>query len=77
MVWLMILIAYAAPDDAVDWNGPWTAGVAHVVDEHFRSEAECRNAAIQAIGRIHQAMMAPIRFRCVPVEATLPAGASR
>jgi hypothetical protein len=77
MVWLMILIAYAAPDDAVNWNGPWTAGVAHVTDERFRSQAECRNAAIQAIGRIHQAMLAPIRFRCVPVEATLPVGAAR
>lgn len=77
MVWLLILIVYKAPPDAVDWNGPWTFGMTHVVDERFSSEAECRNAAIQTIGRVHQGMLAPIRFRCVPVEAALPEGAPR
>jgi hypothetical protein len=77
MVWLLILIVYQAPPNAVDWNGPWTAGMSRVMDGHFGSEAECRNAAVQAIGSLHQGMLAPIRYRCVAVEETLPEGAAR
>lgn len=77
MVWLLILVVYQAPPDAVNWNGPWTIGMTHVVDERFSSEAECRNSAIQTIGRIHQGMLAPIRFHCVAVDARLPQGAPR
>jgi len=77
MVWLMMLVVYQAPPDAVNWNGPWTLGMTHVGDERFRSQAQCRRAAVRAIRGIHQGMLAPIRFRCVPVEAGLPVGASR
>lgn len=77
MVWLLVLVVYAAPPDAVDWDGPWDIGMTRVVDTHFKSEAECRNAAIEMIGRLHQGMLAPMRFRCVPVDATLPKGAPR
>lgn len=77
MKWLMILVVYAAPPDAVDWDGPWEFGMTHLVEEQFETEAECRTSAVQMIGRIHQGMLAPIRFRCVPVEAALPKGAPR
>ena len=77
MVWILVLIVYAAPPDAVDWNGPWILGMTHLVEGQFRSEAECRNEAIQTIGRLHQGMLAPIRYRCVPVEAGLPEGTQR
>ncbi len=77
MSWLLILIVYAAPPDAVDWNGPWEFGMTHVVEERFASEAECRTSAIQTIGRIHQGMLAPIRFRCVEVQESLPENAPR
>jgi hypothetical protein len=49
----------------------------HVVEGHFGSEAECRNTAIELIGRMHQGMLAPIRYRCVEVPAGLPQGAPR
>jgi hypothetical protein len=77
MVWLLILVAYQAPPDAVDWNGPWTLGIRQVLDTQFDSEAECRTYAIRAMAQLHQAMRAPLRFRCVPVEASLPVGAAR
>lgn len=77
MKWLLILVVYQAPADAVDWNGPWTYGMTHVVEEQFSSEAECRNEAVQMIGRIHQGMLAPIRYRCVGIPAELPEGAPR
>lgn len=76
-MWLMVLIIYAAPANAVDWDGPWAFGMTHVADRHYVSEAECRNSAIEAIGRIHQGMLAPIRYRCVQVDAELPKGAPR
>lgn len=77
MKWLLILTVYFAPADAVDWDGPWTIGISNVSEETFDSEAECRTEAVQAIGRVHQGMLAPVRYRCVAVEATLPAGAPR
>lgn len=77
MKWLLVLMVYAAPADAVDWDGPWTLGMTHLVEEPFDTEAECRNEAVQMIGRLHQGMLAPVRFRCVQVEAGLPQGAPR
>jgi hypothetical protein len=77
MKWILILVIYQAPPDAVNWNGPWTIGLARSVDEHFASEADCRRSAAERIARLHQGMLAPVRFRCVPVEADLPVGAPR
>lgn len=77
MVWLLIFVLYEAPPNAIDWDGPWKIGMVNLVDTRFKSEAECRNSAIQTIGRIHQGMLAPMRYRCVPVEAGLPKGAPR
>ena len=77
MVWVLVLVVYVAPADAVDWDGPWKIGMTKMVETQFASEAECRNSAIQTIGRIHQGMLAPIRYHCVPVAASLPKGAPR
>ena len=77
MKWLLILAVYAAPPDAVDWDGPWSLGITKLMDQQFNSEAECRNFAIQLIGKMHDGMLAPMRFRCVNVESGLPKGAPR
>jgi hypothetical protein len=77
MVWLLVLAVYQAPPDAVDWKGPWKIGITHLVDEQYKSEAECRAAAAQKIERLHEGMLAPIRYRCVAVEEDLPEGAPR
>jgi len=77
MKWILVLVVYAAPADAVDWDGPWEFGMTQIVETPYSSEAECRNSAIELIGRVHQGMLAPIRFRCVEMPASLPAGASR
>ena len=77
MKWVLVFVIYAAPADAVDWDGPWEIGMTRMVEETFDTEAECRTTAIQTIGRIHQGMLAPIRYRCIPVEAGLPKGAPR
>ena len=77
MTWLLIIAVYLAPDNAVDWDGPWQLGHQKLVDQQFSSEAECRNSAIQLVGRLHQGMLAPIRYQCVAVPAALPKGASR
>jgi hypothetical protein len=75
--WLLVLAVYAAPPDAVDWDGPWDLGMTKLLDQQFDSEAECRNFAVQLIGRMHQGMLAPMRYRCVAVESGLPKGAPR
>ena len=77
MKWLLIFAVYQAPAEAIDWDGPWTIGFTKIVEEQFDSEAACRTSAIQTIGQIHQGMLAPIRYRCVAIESTLPKGASR
>lgn len=77
MVWLMILTIYVAPEGAVDWDGPWSLGKTHLVEQQYSSEAACRNSAIQLIAKLHEGMLAPIRFKCVAVPAGLPVGAPR
>lgn len=77
MTWLLILVVYTAPAGAIDWNGPWELGTSQLVEREFQSEAECRNEAIQLISRLHQGMLAPIRYYCVGVASGLPAGAQR
>lgn len=76
-VWILVLVIYEAPPNAVDWDGPWKAGLTKAVDRRFVSEAECRNTAIELIGKLHQGMLAPIRHRCVEMPASLPKGAQR
>ena len=63
MEWLIVLFVYAAPPDAVDWDGPWELGMTRLIDVQYKTEAQCRNAATQMIGKLHQGMLAPIRFR--------------
>ncbi|TCM19400.1 hypothetical protein EDF56_10335 [Novosphingobium sp. PhB165] len=77
MVWLLLLVAYQAPDDAINWDGPWKFGMSQMVEQQFASEAQCRSAATKMVKKIHKGMLAPIRFHCVSVDADLPKGAPR
>ena len=77
MKWLLIITIYTAPPSAVDWNGPWDLGTAKMFEQPFESEASCRSTAVRFIAKMHEGMLAPMRFRCVSVEAGLPKGASR
>jgi hypothetical protein len=78
MVWVLVLMTYLAPAIAINWDGPWRAGtIATKENVLYRTEAECRNDAIQAIGRLHQGMLVPMRFQCVPFPSMLPKGAPR
>lgn len=77
MTWLLVLSIYAGPANSVDWNGPWKLSISQVMDRRFQSEPECRNTAIQTIARMHNDMLAPVRFKCIQVETTLPKGAPR
>ena len=71
-------MTYLAPANAVNWDGPWRVGqLASKEKVFYRTEAECRNEAIQAIGRLHQSMLVPMRFQCVSFPETLPKGAPR
>jgi hypothetical protein len=76
-VWVLVVVIYAAPYNAVDWDGPWNFGMSKVVEKPFKSEAECRNTAIQFIAKMHEGMLAPMRFQCVPFASTLPKAAPR
>ena len=76
MKWLLVIAIYAAPADAVDWDGPWKIGMTKAFDT-YQTEAECRTFAIRFIAKMHDGMLAPMRYRCVGLEAGLPKGAPR
>jgi hypothetical protein len=76
-VWILVMGVYAAPPNSLDWDGPWEFGMSRAPEQVFKSEAECRNSAIELIAKLHQGMLAPMRFQCVPFAATLPKGAPR
>jgi len=77
VVWALVFMVFHAPNDTINWDGPWTAGQAIAQDQVFASEDECRNYAIEFIGRMHQGMLAPMRYACVEFPSTLPKGAPR
>lgn len=76
-MWLLILVIYAAPAGAVNWKGSWELEIAKLMEERYESEAECLNTAIQIKTRLNEDMLAPVRFKCIEIEAGLPAGAAR
>jgi hypothetical protein len=69
--WVAVLVVYAAPDDAVNWHGPWTRGKAIAGQDFFSSEAECRANTEAKIKAIHQGMLAPILYQCVPFQESV------
>jgi hypothetical protein len=75
--WLLVVAIYTAPPNAVDWHGPWGLGMTKLLDQQFDSEAQCRNFAVQFIGKMHEGMLAPMRYRCVSIDRGLPKGAPR
>ena len=76
-MWLLILVIYVAPPDAVNWKGSWSLGMTKLVEARFSSEATCRSAARGIKDRLNQGMLAPVRFHCMPVAAEMPADAPR
>ena len=76
-MWLLILIVYTAPSDAVNWNGSWKLGPAVLREERFSSEADCLAAAYEIKTKLNQGMLAPVRYQCLGVDAGLPADVPR
>lgn len=72
MTWVGVLVVYAAPEDAVNWHGPWTRGMTIAGKNFFASEAECRADTEVRIKAIHQGMKAPTLYQCVPFQESLP-----
>lgn len=72
-VWVMVMVVYAAPSDAVDWHGPYTRDkvIAGGKLPFFGSESECKREAQNKINQIHTMMLAPLIFRCVSFPESL------
>ena len=78
MVWFLIFHIYVAPADAINWDGPWTIDDKPLtVERYFRSQAECDDAAKKIIAKMHEGMLAPMRYNCVAIPSSLPKGAPR
>ena len=76
-MWLLILVLYGAPPDAINWKGSWELGLAVLREERFDSETNCLNAGSQLKAKLNEGMLAPVRIHCVRVDAGLPAGVPR
>jgi hypothetical protein len=71
--WVAVLVVYVAPSsDAVNWEGPWTRDNVSAGQNFFSSEAECRADTEARIKAIHEQMRAPILYRCVSFQESLP-----
>ena len=77
MVWLMVFWIYAAPSNAVNWDGPWKFGMSHTAETTFQDERSCHQAGVEFIARMHKGMLAPMRFQCIQIPASLPKGTPR
>jgi hypothetical protein len=79
MVWFLIFHVYVAPADAVNWNGPWALDDKPMLtaERYFHSQAECDAMAKKVIDKMHEGMLAPMRYNCVGIASSLPKGALR
>ena len=78
MVWLLVFHIYIAPADAIDWDGPWRIDDKPLmVERYFGTKAECDAAAKKVIDKMHEGMLAPMRYNCLGVVDSLPKGAPR
>lgn len=71
-VWVSVMVVYQAPDDAIDWRGPWTRGKALVNQTFFASEGDCRKASEQLIRKMNEGMKVPFRYQCAPFMESIP-----
>ena len=76
-MWLLLIVVYVAPPDAVNWKGTWQLGPALVRDERFANEASCLNAGSQIKTKLNEGMLAPVRYHCIKVDAGLPPDVER
>ena len=76
-MWLLILVVYVAPPDAVNWRGDWQLGPALVRDERFTTKDSCLNTGRQVKAKLNEGMLAPVRYHCIKVDADLPADTKR
>jgi len=76
-MWLLILMVYTAPSDAINWKGAWELGPAIIRDERFSSEEDCLTAGHEIKSKLNQGMLAPVRYQCLRADAGLPPGAPR
>ena len=76
-MWLLLLVVYTAPPDAVNWSGEWQLGPALVRKERFTNEAHCLNTGSQIKAKLNEGMMVPVRYHCVEVDAWLPSNSQR
>jgi hypothetical protein len=76
-VWVLLLGIYAAPANAINWDGPWESGMFVADEKPLKSEEECQKKAKFMISKMHNEMLAPIRFKCVAFDQSLPKGAPR
>ena len=71
VVWVGILVVYAAPSDAVNWHGPWVRGKVFNRNEFFATEGDCDRLMREFVDGSRKIMLAPIRFKCVSFPESL------
>ena len=76
-MWLLILMVYTAPSDAVNWKGSWELGPVVLKDDRFSSKANCLAAGYKIKSKLNQEILVPVRYQCIGVDAGLPAGVPR
>ena len=79
MVWFLVFHIYVAPADAVDWKGPWALDdkPAITAERYFNIQEECETVAKKFIKKMHEGMLAPMRYNCISIPSSLPEGAPR
>ena len=75
--WLLFIHIYAAPPNAIDYDGPWKYGATPRPRLHQSLEA-CREEGVSFTKAMFDGgVKAPTRWRCVKIDATLPEGVER
>ena len=70
-MWILVILIYFAPSDAVDWQGSYELGIAETHKEHFTSERSCLDKGEAMKTVFNEGALAPFRYQCLAVPSSM------
>ena len=70
-MWLLVILVYFAPPDAVDWQGSYELGISRIHQENFTTEKSCQDKGEAIKTVFNEGALAPFRYRCLEVPSQI------
>ena len=58
-MWLLLILIYVAPPDAIDWLGSWKLEITRLMEQYCETEKACPRGGEDLKAKLNQWMLAP------------------